>query len=98
MLNKIASEEIIKKQAEIFKALSNKTRLKIVHLLFERNMSVNEIAELIEDKERSGISKHLNILRINSIVDYKEDGASRIYFLKARCLVNAVDCTLQILK
>ncbi len=96
MDNKI-SDELLQKQADIFKAISNKTRLKIVHLLYEKDLSVNEISGLIGNKERSGISKHLNVLRFNSIVDYKEEGTSRIYFLKARCLIEAVACTGQII-
>lgn len=90
-------EALFKKQAEVFKAISHKTRLAIVHLLYEGEKSVNDIVEAIGNKERTGISKHLNILRTHSIIDYREEGTSRIYYLKARCLIQAVNCTLQII-
>ncbi|PKL15038.1 MAG: hypothetical protein CVV50_01385 [Spirochaetae bacterium HGW-Spirochaetae-6] len=51
--------------------------------------------ELLGDKERTGVSKHLAILRKLEIIGQREEGQKRIYFLKAHCLLDAVSCTLQ---
>lgn len=58
----------VEKTAEIFKALSSKTRLDIVLLLLEQQeCSVNTIAEKL-NLPQSNISQHLTILKSAGIV------------------------------
>jgi len=68
--------EIIKK-ARILKALSNPIRLKIVCLLCEQLITVNELLWQIGTTQ-SCISNHLKLLR-KDILSYKKE-ANRVYY------------------
>jgi ArsR family transcriptional regulator len=70
-----------KQGAQIFKALGNPIRLQIVENLLEEEKCVNDIHDLL-DVTQPNISQHLNILRFSGIVDYRQKGNLRCYFLK----------------
>lgn len=89
--------EILKKQAEIFKSISHETRLAILHILENGDKCVNEIVKELNEKERTGISKHLTVLKYNNLISVKEEGTKRIYHLECPCLLNAVQCTMDII-
>lgn len=92
------NSNIIKEQVQIFKAMANETRLKILHLLNEGEKSVNQLVEELGNKERTGVSKHLNLLKELKLIDYREEGVKRFYSLKALCLLEAAHCTLDLAK
>lgn len=94
-MKSLVKDDLLFRQTQIFKALSHQTRLAILHILAGGEKCVNEMVELLEDKERTGVSKHLAILRKLEIIGQREEGLKRIYFLKAHCLLDAVSCTLQ---
>jgi ArsR family transcriptional regulator, arsenate/arsenite/antimonite-responsive transcriptional repressor len=54
---------------EIFKALSEESRLRILSLLMEREMCVCEI-EFCLDMSQSNASRHLTVLKQCGILDY----------------------------
>ena len=66
--------------AQFFKALSHPTRLMIVNELLNKKRCVNDIEEMLELKQPN-ISQHLNLLRLLNIVDFKQDGNKKCYFL-----------------
>ena len=66
--------------AQFFKALSHPTRLMIVNELLNKKRCVNDIEETLELKQPN-ISQHLNLLRLLNIVDFKQDGNKKCYFL-----------------
>lgn len=70
-----------KEGAQIFKALGHPIRLQIVESLLEEEKCVNDIHELL-DVTQPNISQHLNILRFSGIVDFRQKGNLRCYFLK----------------
>ena len=70
-----------KRNAQIFKALSHPIRLLIVEKLLEGEKCVNDIQELF-DVSQPNISQHLNILKFSGIVDFRQEGNLRCYFLK----------------
>jgi DNA-binding transcriptional ArsR family regulator len=70
-----------KQGAQIFKALGHPIRLLIVENLLEEEKCVNDIHELV-DVSQPNISQHLNILRFSGIVDFRQQGNLRCYFLK----------------
>jgi DNA-binding transcriptional ArsR family regulator len=70
-----------KKRAQLFKALAHPVRLLIVEKLLEREQCVNDIQEFISVSQPN-ISQHLNILRFSGIVDFRQEGNLRCYFLK----------------
>lgn len=63
----------------IFKALSDEIRLKIIRILFRGIFNVNEILFIIGAKQ-SNISHHLKILLNNDIIKRKKEG-NQIYYL-----------------
>lgn len=92
----------IRNQARLFKALSCEWRLGMVLLLYDRDRSVNEIITGLKKQfrrfniDRTSVSKHLTVLKRMSIVSCMGAGQKRIYHLDARCLVNAVNCTVEL--
>ena len=66
--------------AEIFKALSDPSRLKIVLCLLSREHCVCDIAVICSQSE-SAISHQLRILRALKIVKNRREGKSVYYFL-----------------
>lgn len=62
-----------------FKCFSHKSRLQIIKLLAQKNeMSVKELAAAMEIKA-STISRHLNILKLQGVLQMRVD-ASRHYY------------------
>ncbi|HEY8363916.1 MAG TPA: metalloregulator ArsR/SmtB family transcription factor [Tissierellaceae bacterium] len=80
MKNKLNNEKEIQTLATIFKALSDPTRLKIIHALSKSSYCVCDLAELL-DMSQSAISHQLRILRDLKLVKYKRDGKLVIYSL-----------------
>ncbi|MDO5027087.1 MAG: metalloregulator ArsR/SmtB family transcription factor [Tissierellia bacterium] len=75
-------EEFIYEYAEIFKALSNPTRLCIVNGLYDHpeGMNVSNIQDCIEISQ-SSVSQHLRILKQANILDSKRYGTVINYSL-----------------
>ena len=93
---------VINQLAEAFKALASPARVAIVMSLAEQEMSVNEIVDMLSrlpcacSFERTNISKHLAVLREAGIVSCSEDAQRRLYRLEARCLLQAISCTVRL--
>lgn len=66
--------------AELFKALADETRLKIVHSLFNGEKCVSDLMSEL-DLAQSHVSHHLKILKVSGIVESKRDGHKINYFL-----------------
>lgn len=77
----MASKTDYKQGAQLFKALAHPTRLIIVEKLLEEEKCVNDIKELLNISQPN-ISQHLNILKYSGIVDFRQQGNLRCYFLK----------------
>lgn len=70
---KIPDDDTLIADAEIIKALSDPTRLKILHLLEHGEMCVCEIISVL-DKPQPTISHHLNILKKAGFLKYRKEG------------------------
>lgn len=72
----------IEELAEIFKALSAPTRLRLVKLLGENEgaLCVNALAQRL-DVSQSAVSQHLRVLRQTGLVISVRHGSSKHYFL-----------------
>lgn len=66
--------------AELFKALADETRLKIMHSLFEREKCVTDLMEELK-LIQSHISHHLKTLKVAGIINSRRDGHKICYFL-----------------
>ncbi len=69
---------VLFRASELFSALSNPTRLQIVELLGDRELSVGEVA-LKTGIGQSGASQHLAILARAGVVMSSTHGTSRLY-------------------
>ncbi len=92
LIIKNLDQKLLRAQAEIFKAISHETRLAILHVLSDGEKCVNDIVQALGNKERTGVSRHLKTLIIHKLIDYREEGIKRFYFLTAHCLLDAVKC------
>jgi ArsR family transcriptional regulator len=63
---------------EYFKALSDISRLRIVHVLLRYELNVNELVTLL-DMGQSRVSRHLKILASANLLTYRRDGLWTFY-------------------
>lgn len=73
----------LEKSVQLFKAFGDQTRYKILFLLTERSLSVNEIAEIIGISQ-SAISHQLKLLRQTGLVRGIRSGQKVNYQLSDR--------------
>lgn len=72
------TEKEFEKFAEIFQALSNKTRLQIVSGVMKDECSVSVMIEKLK-LPQSTISQHLRVLRNLKIIKGRKEGSKRCY-------------------
>ena len=71
-----------KELVKIFKAMGNERRFLILkHLSQRKELSVGQIAELIHLSFKS-VSRHLSVLYGAELVDSRQSGLNRFYFIK----------------
>jgi DNA-binding transcriptional ArsR family regulator len=75
---------------EVFEALADPTRRRIVELLAENERSAGELAGQFR-VSRPAVSKHLRVLREAGVVDVREEAQKRIYRLEPQELGRAED-------
>jgi DNA-binding transcriptional ArsR family regulator len=73
---------------EVFEALADPTRRRIVELLAEEERSAGQLAGHFQ-VSRPAVSKHLRVLREAGLVDVREDAQKRIYRLEPKALARA---------
>jgi len=78
---------MIKKTEKIFKALSEKNRLRIVNMLMAKPMCVCEITDVL-DLSQSTVSGHLKILKQAEIIEDTKEGLWVEYSLAKRSEIN----------
>ncbi|HEY0748283.1 MAG TPA: metalloregulator ArsR/SmtB family transcription factor [Steroidobacteraceae bacterium] len=66
---------------QVFQALADPARLRIVEAMKTRECAVGDIVELM-DIDQSGVSRHLRILAEAGIVQMRPDGQKRLYSLR----------------
>ena len=73
-------EEILYDLAELFKIFGDSTRIKILYVLFESEMCVCDIAQLL-GMTQSAISHQLRALKQSKLVKYRREGKTVFYSL-----------------
>lgn len=92
------AQDIYVIRAQVFKALSHPTRLKIIDVLrTEDEICVCDIAEEL-DVDQPSISKHLSTLRNAGIVTSRKEGLMVMYRLKVPCVREFFNCVDNIVK
>ena len=74
------TEDMIKDLAELFKVFGDPTRVKIIYALFESEMCVFHIAELL-NMSQSAISHQLSVLKKARLVKNRKEGKTVYYSL-----------------
>ena len=73
-------EEILYDLAELFKIFGDSTRIKLLYVLFESEMCVCDIANLL-GMTQSAISHQLRALKQSKLVKYRREGKTVFYSL-----------------
>lgn len=76
----LPEEELLFDLAELFKIFGDSTRIKILYVLFEAEMCVCDIAQLL-GMTQSAISHQLQILKKSKLVKYHRSGKTVFYSL-----------------
>ena len=76
----LPDEELLYDLAELFKVFGDSTRIKILYLLFESEMCVCDIAELL-NLTISAISHQLRVLKQSRLVRFRREGKTVYYSL-----------------
>lgn len=86
------ARELLRKNAEVFKALGNEQRTAIICALSDHEMAVSDIAEYV-DSSIQNVSQHLRVLKDGGVVRDRREGRRVFYeianpkFLEACCLI-----------
>jgi ArsR family transcriptional regulator len=81
-------------KANIFRALSHPTRIAILEVLRDRELSARTIQEKL-GLEQANLSQHLAILRSYQIVVNRKDGNQVFYSIRNPVLVQVLDLMRQ---
>ena len=73
-------EEVLYDLAELFKVFGDSTRIKILYVLFQSEMCVCDIAQLL-NMSQSAISHQLRVLKQAQLVKYRREGKTIFYSL-----------------
>ena len=76
----IPTEEELYDLAELFKVFGDSTRIRILFQLFDKELSVGELADLL-NMNQSAVSHQLKVLKQVKLVKNRRDGKSIIYSL-----------------
>lgn len=84
ILNEVSKQmpddELLAELSELFSVFGDSTRIKILWALFEREMCVCAIAELLKVTQ-SAVSHQLKLLRLAKLVGSRREGKTVYYFL-----------------
>ncbi|MBO4879339.1 MAG: helix-turn-helix transcriptional regulator [Clostridia bacterium] len=80
VMEELPDEELLYDLAELFKVFGDSTRIKILYLLFESEMCVCDIAELL-NMTISAISHQLRVLKQSQLVRFRREGKTVFYSL-----------------
>lgn len=78
--DKMPDEDKLCDLAELFKVFGDSTRIKILYVLFESEMCVCDIAQLL-NMTQSAISHQLRILKQSKLVKSRREGKAVFYSL-----------------
>ncbi len=80
VLNQMPDETQLYDLAELFKVFGDSTRIKILYVLFQSEMCVCDIAQLLS-MGQSAISHQLRVLKQAKLVKCRRDGKTMFYSL-----------------
>ena len=75
--------------SEVFRALSDETRTKIIYLLSVRELCVCDLADILK-MSLPAISHHLRLLRAMRLVKYRREGKQAFYSLDDEHIIQLI--------
>lgn len=76
----LPKEYLLDDLAEVFKVFGDKTRMKILYILHEKELCVCDIAQLL-DMNQSAISHQLKVLKQAKLIKNRREGKQMYYSL-----------------
>ena len=76
--NELLNESTYDDLSNLFKMFADPTRVKILHILVDKELCVNDLAELT-NVTKSAISHQLKSLKLLNLVKYRRDGQNLYY-------------------
>lgn len=73
-------DDLLYNLADLYKIFGDSTRIKILYVLFEQELCVNDIAALL-NMSSSAISHQLRVLKQSHLVSFRRQGKTLFYFL-----------------
>jgi len=92
--NDILDEETLYEVSQIFKALSEPTRIKIMYLLRDKECSVNQICETLELLQ-STVSHQLRFLKNLRLVKFRREGTTIYYSTDDKHVFEVMEQTIE---
>jgi ArsR family transcriptional regulator len=83
-------QEDAEKIAEIFRLLGNPTRIKIIRVLGNDEVCVNDLAFQL-NMTQSAVSHQLNLLRVKKVVKCRKDGKRALYSVADYAFLQLLD-------
>ena len=83
-------DQMLDLSADFFKVVGDRTRIRILHALFQSEMCVCDIAVLLE-MNQSAISHQLRVLKQAGLVKYRREGKIVFYSLDDEHVMNILD-------
>ena len=80
VLGEMPGDETLYDLAELFKVFGDSTRIKILYALFEAELCVCDIAQLL-GLTQSAVSHQLRVLKNSRLVKFRKDGKTVFYSL-----------------
>jgi ArsR family transcriptional regulator, arsenate/arsenite/antimonite-responsive transcriptional repressor len=91
-------KELYKMKAQVAKALAHESRLMIIDALYERDMCVSELTDLV-GSDQSTVSKHLSVLKNAGIVTDQKERSNKVYYqLKVPIIHNFSQLVMYIIR
>ena len=78
--NDLPGDEILYDLSELFRVFGDSTRIKILYALFESELCVNDIAQVVGISQ-SAVSHQLRVLRTSKLVKFRREGKAMLYSL-----------------
>jgi ArsR family transcriptional regulator, arsenate/arsenite/antimonite-responsive transcriptional repressor len=75
----IDDRELYKLKARVAKALAHESRLMIIDALYEKDMCVSELTEMV-GTDQSTVSKHLSVLKQAGIIMDRKEASNKVYY------------------
>ncbi len=76
----LPNDEVLYDLAELFRVFGDTTRIKILYALFESELCVNDIAQVV-GLSQSAVSHQLRLLKASKLVKFRREGKAIFYAL-----------------